>query len=77
MGQYYSGFGGGHYWAVGLLLMWALPWKAWSMWIAAKKGQKVWFIVLLALNTAGLLEMLYIFVLSKHGEKPTIPVKKQ
>jgi hypothetical protein len=77
MGPYYSAFGGGHYWAVGLLLMWALPWKAWSMWIAAKKGQKAWFVALLALNTAGLLEILYIFVFSKHGEKTRAAAKQE
>lgn len=77
MGPYYSAFGGGHYWAVGLLLMWALPWKAWSMWIAAKQNQKIWFVALLAVNTAGLLEILYIFVFSKHYAKPKAPGQKE
>lgn len=46
-------------------IAWLLFWKGWSLWIAARKGSKVWFIALLVLNTMGILEILYVFFFSK------------
>jgi len=48
-----------------LFILWSLFWKAWSLWLAARKSQKIWFFFLLIMNTLGLLEILYIFVFSK------------
>ncbi len=48
-----------------LIIAWSLVWKGWSLWIAARAGSKVWFVVLLIVNTMGILEILYIFWLSK------------
>ena len=48
-----------------LLLLWALFWKGWALWIAARKNEKIWFIVLLIVNTLGLLEIFYIFIYSQ------------
>jgi hypothetical protein len=42
-----------------------MPWKGWALWKAAKNDQKVWFIVLLFVNTLAILEILYIFVFSE------------
>lgn len=47
------------------LLAWSLLWKGWALWKAAKNGSKPWFIVLLVVNTMGILDLLYIFVFSK------------
>lgn len=47
------------------LMVWSLFWKGWALWRAAKNDAKAWFIVLLILNTAGILEILYIFVFGK------------
>lgn len=52
-----------------LVLLWSLAWKGIALWKAAKAGSKPWFIVLLVVNTAGILEMLYIFVFSKMAKK--------
>lgn len=46
-------------------VLWALPWKGYALWIAARKEQKIWFIAILLLNTLGILEILYIFIFSK------------
>jgi hypothetical protein len=54
-----------------LVYLWTLPWKAWALWIAARKGQRVWFAVLLVVNTLAILEILYIFVFSKAKPKET------
>lgn len=47
------------------LMLWSLVWKGWALWKAAKNGSKVWFVVLLVVNTLGILEILYIFVFGK------------
>jgi hypothetical protein len=48
-----------------VLAVWTLIWKGIALWYAAGKKDKVWFIALLILNTAGILDILYIFVFSK------------
>jgi hypothetical protein len=52
-------------WAVGVI--WSLAWKGWALWKAAKRDDKWWFIFLLAVNTLGILEIIYIYVFSKRG----------
>ena len=47
------------------LLFWSLAWKVVALWRAARNMSKNWFIVLLLVNTFGLLEILYMFVFSK------------
>lgn len=59
---------------------WVLVWKGLALWRAAQKKQKIWFVVLLVLNTLGLLEIAYLFVFSKQnwskiGETLGIEVK--
>jgi len=48
-----------------IILVWSLTWKGLALWKAAKKNQSIWFIVILVMNTIGILEILYIFVFSK------------
>jgi len=48
-----------------LLSVWILVWKGFALWKAANKRSVPWFIVLLVLNTLGILEILYIFIFSK------------
>jgi hypothetical protein len=48
-----------------LILIWTLFWKGCSLWIAAKKDQKWWFLALLVINTVGILEIIYIFYFAK------------
>lgn len=42
--------------------------KAVALWIAARKDSKVWFILLLILNTLGILPLFYIFYFSKQDK---------
>ena len=44
-----------------LLALWTIPWKGYALWLSVKRNQKAWFIVLLILNTVGILEIFYIF----------------
>ena len=48
-----------------VLSLWSLAWKGWALWTAARRNEKKWFIVLLVINTAGILEIIYLFLLGK------------
>jgi len=48
-----------------IFLAWSFAWKGWALWIAARKNEKWWYIGLLVINTVGILEILYIFWISK------------
>jgi len=51
------------------IILWSVFWKGWALWRAAKNDSKGWFIILLILNTAGILDIIYIFVVSKKTAK--------
>jgi len=48
-----------------LLMIWSLVWKGMALWRAAKNNSMPWFVVLLLVNTLGILEILYLFVWGK------------
>lgn len=48
-----------------VLVIWSLLWKGPALWKAAHQNDKLWFIGLLVINTAGLLEILYLFFFSQ------------
>jgi len=52
-----------------LVILWTLPWKAVALWKAARANDKIWFILLLVINTLAILEILYIFIFSKRKRK--------
>ncbi len=52
-------------WLIVLVGLWTLPWKGVALWRAARKSDKWWFVVLLVVNTVGILEILYIYIFSK------------
>ena len=60
-----------------LALVWILIWKGLALWKSARKNQLVWFIVLLIINTLGILEILYIFLFSKIKLEPEKRTKKR
>ena len=51
-----------------LFLLWSLVWSGWALWLAARRGEVAWFVALLVLNTLGLLEIFYIFVIAKQKD---------
>ncbi|HPR91211.1 MAG TPA: DUF5652 family protein [Candidatus Paceibacterota bacterium] len=51
------------------LLLWSLVWKGLALWRAAKLDQKYWYIILLGINTMGVLEILYLYVFSRPRHK--------
>lgn len=52
-----------------LAVIWTIPWKGVALWKAARRGQKVWFVLMLVLNSLAILEILYIFVFSKRDDE--------
>jgi len=52
-------------------VVWSLVWKGLALWKAARRGENVWFVALLVINTFGILEILYLYVFTKKSK----PVK--
>lgn len=48
-----------------VLSLWSLAIKGVALWFSARRSQKVWFIVLLILNTFGILEVIYLLMFRK------------
>jgi hypothetical protein len=46
---------------VGVLALWTVFWKGIALWMAARRDHLAWYVILLVLNTVGILEMVYIF----------------
>lgn len=45
-----------------VVVVWELVWKGLGLWRAARRGQTVWFICILVLNTAGILPIVYLLL---------------
>jgi len=43
-----------------LLVIWSAVWKGIALWKSARNKQPIWFIVLLLVNTIGILEIIYL-----------------
>lgn len=54
------------------LVAWSLIWKGWALYLAARRKEVYWFIALLIINTAGLLEIFYIFAIAKRSDTVTV-----
>ena len=48
-----------------ITVLWVFPWKIYSLWTASKRGDKIWFVVLVIVNTVGILDIIYIFWIAK------------
>ena len=61
-----------------VVVIWSLVWKGIALWKSARKGHLIWFIVLLIVNTVGILEILYIYVFSERSSsKPASQVSRK
>lgn len=52
-------------WMVLVVLLWILPWKGVALYKAARLSHKKWFVVMLVVNTFGIIEMLYIYFVAR------------
>lgn len=51
------------------MLVWSTVWKGIALWRAAHNSHLKWFIVILIVQTAGILEIIYILFFSKKTKK--------
>ncbi|MDD5253997.1 MAG: DUF5652 family protein [Candidatus Nanoarchaeia archaeon] len=58
-----------------ILIIWELIMKGIALWKASRNDHKTWFIVILILNTAGILPLIYVLFFSE--KKKTIGLKKK
>lgn len=42
------------------LIVWSYIWKGLALWQAGRNGQLIWFVVMLVVNTVGILEIIYL-----------------
>lgn len=47
------------------VVIWSFFWKGLALWHSARRKQGWWFVILLLVNTAGLLELIYLFLVAK------------
>lgn len=50
----------------GVLALWSLIWSGLALWKSARNNDRYWFLAFLVLHTAGILEILYLFVFAKN-----------
>lgn len=55
-----------------ILVLWSSIWKAFALYRAGSLKSVPWFTVLFVLNTAGILEILYLFVFSKKKKQEEV-----
>jgi hypothetical protein len=55
-----------------IAILWTLPWKGVALWKASRLGHKKWFIVMLILNTLGILEIVYIYFIARKYTVETV-----
>ena len=55
--------------AFAVLGVWSLIWKGFALWRAARDESQVWFVILLLVNTLGVLEIVYLFAISPMRKK--------
>lgn len=53
----------------GIILIAIIVLKGYALWTAAKRNEKWWFIIMLVINTLGILELIYLFFVAKKGRK--------
>jgi Family of unknown function (DUF5652) len=58
---------------LGIIIVWSLIWKGVALWKAARNSHTVWYVFMLIVNTAGILEIIYIFGFSKKGQTALPP----
>ena len=60
-----------------IISIWSLVWKGLALWKSARKNSTIWFVILLIVNTVGILEILYIYVFSEMQKKKSEEKKKK
>ncbi|OHB08688.1 MAG: hypothetical protein A3I21_00225 [Candidatus Zambryskibacteria bacterium RIFCSPLOWO2_02_FULL_39_69] len=59
-------------WLFIVITLWSIPWKGVALWKAAQLSHKKWFIILLLVNTLGILDIIYIHFVARKYTVETI-----
>lgn len=49
----------------GVMMVWSLFWKGLALWHASRRKEPWWFVIMLVVNTFGILEIVYLFGFAK------------
>jgi divalent metal cation (Fe/Co/Zn/Cd) transporter len=60
-----------------IIVAWSLVWKGLALWKSAREGSNIWFVVMLIVNTVGILEILYLFVFSNKKKPAAITTEEK
>lgn len=63
-------------WVIFALAVWTVIWKGQALWLAGRKSDKIWFIVLLLVNTVGILDIIYLYFIGKRASLSNNPEVK-
>lgn len=58
-------------WPIIILLAWTLVWKAFGLWHSAKRNNGIMFVIMLLVNSAGIIPIVYLLYL-KYGKENEI-----
>ncbi len=61
--------GNGFFILIGVISLWEIIWKGFALWHSARDKHKTWFILILILNTAGILPIIYLLTHKKNKNK--------
>lgn len=50
---------------ISVAVIWTLIWKGFALWHSARNTQRAWFVVMLIVNTLGILEIIYLLFFRK------------
>ena len=48
-----------------LVVVWSVVWKGLALWHAGRRAEPWWFVIMLVVNTLGVLEIIYLFWVAK------------
>jgi len=59
-----------------VVVAWSIFWKGLALWHSAQRNQPWWFIILLFVNTMGILEIIYLFGVAKIKANQLFKIRK-
>lgn len=48
-----------------VVIIWSVLWKGLALWHSARRGNPWWFVIMIFVNTLGILEIIYLFAVAK------------
>lgn len=57
------------------ILLWEGFWKGLALWHSARRGQPWWFVILIVVNTVGILPIVYLFAVARRKPSTLFSVR--